>query len=237
MALPINTMPVYTLTIPSTKKEMKYRPFLVKEEKSLLIAQQSEDNMVMLDTVKAVIASCSKTPIDVDKLATFDVEYIFLQLRAVSIGEIVDLTFKCDICDDEKARATVSLNLQDVNVVFPENHTSKIPLFNDVGVVMKYPTLDILKKIENYISTDVEDSIKNTLDCIDYIYTGNEIFLAAEQTQEELREFVENLTADQFSKIQQFFNTMPSLRQYVKYKCPKCDKEHNKYVEGLASFF
>ena len=169
MALPINTMPVYTLTIPSTKKEMKYRPFLVKEEKSLLVAQQSEDSMVMLDTVKAVIASCAKTPIDVDKLATFDVEYIFLQLRAMSIGEVVDLTFKCDTCEDEKARAKVSLNLQEAKVVFLDEHTTKIPLFNDVGMVMKYPTLDIIKKIENYNSTDIEDKINNTIECIDYI--------------------------------------------------------------------
>ena len=237
MALPINTTPVYTLKIPSTKKEFKYRSFLVKEEKALLTAQQSEDNLIMLDTIKDVIKSCAKSPIDVDNLATFDVEYIFLQLRSVSIGEFVDLMFQCDVCTDEKARSNVRLNLQAINVNFPEEHTTKIPLFGNVGMVMKYPTLDAVKKIEEMDTSSIEDVINIAIECVDYIYSEDEVFPAAEQKPEEITEFINNLTTDQFGAIQKFFTTMPSLKHYVNYTCPVCSKEHSKYLEGLASFF
>ena len=147
MALPKNNLPVYTLTIPSTKKQLKYRPFVVKDEKALLIAQQSKDEQVMLDTLKQVIQSCSITDVDIESLATFDVEYIFTQLRAVSVGEIVSLIFRCDTCEDPNAKAQVDINLQKLKVFVPENHSTKIPLFDDVGIKMKYPTLSTIAKL------------------------------------------------------------------------------------------
>ena len=240
MALPMNATPVYTLQIPSTKKELKYRPFLVKDEKSLMIAQQSEDVTVMLDTVKEVIKACAKNTIDVDKLASFDVEYIFMQMRAQSVGEFVDLVFQCDNDhgeDNEKARSTVRIDLRQVNVEFPENHTNKISLFGDVGVVMKYPTIEVLKKIEQSNAEDIDQMFDIIVDCIDYIYDSEQIFSAKDQSKTEMLEFLNNLTSEQFETVQQFFQTMPSLKVWVDYKCPVCGKDHHKYMEGLQSFF
>lgn len=239
MSLPLNSTPIYTLKVPSTKKTLKYRPFLVKDEKALLIAQQSEDQSVMLDTIKSVIASCAKSDINVDTLASFDVEFIFTQLRAVSVGEVVELIFKCDDCSEnnEKARATVFVNLNDMKVEIPEGHSLKIPLFDDVGVMMKYPTINTLKKIGSSISDDFDQQFELIIDCIDYIYNSDEVFTAAEQTPEELKEFLDNLTSTQLDNMKRFFRTMPTLRYNFKYKCPECGKDHNKYLEGLSSFF
>lgn len=237
MSLPTFSTPIYTLTVPSTKKEFKYRPFLVRDEKSLLIAQQSADTTIMLDTIKDVIRSCAKTEIDVDKLASFDVEYIFTQMRAVSVGEIVELIFACDVCEDEKARVKLSLNLQDMEVVVPDGHVTKIPLFDDVGIVMKYPSINTLKLLETTDETDVDQMINLMIDCIDYIYDGDEVHHSREQSPHDLIEFLNNLRSEQFEKIQQFFRTMPALRQDVHYKCPSCGRDHNKYLEGLSSFF
>ena len=240
MSLPMNATPVYTVKVPSTKKDFKFRPFLVKDEKTLMIAQESEDVTVMLDTVKEVIKTCAKTDIDVEKLASFDIEYIFLQMRAKSVGEIVELIFACDEDhgeQNEKARSLVQVNLEEVKVEFDPNHSSKIELFNDVGVVMKYPTIDTLKKVEQATGQDLETLFDIMTGCIDYIYDGDSVFPAKEQTKEELIEFLNNLTSAQFNKIQGFFRTMPVLRAYVNYTCPVCGKVHNKYMEGLTSFF
>lgn len=238
MTLPMNVAPTYTLTIPSTKKQIKYRPFLVKDEKALLIAQQSDDLGVMLDTVKSVIQSCVVDKINVDDLASFDIEYIFTQLRAVSVGEFVELYFACDTCLDENAKALVAVNLQDLKVIIPEDHSNKVALFDDVGIVLKYPTINTMKKLEeaNAVS-DIDAAFDIVVDCIDYIYTTEEIFYAKEQTKDELSEFLNNLTSEQFEKLQLFFSTMPSLRQDITYTCPVCNKVHNKYMEGLSSFF
>lgn len=239
MALPSNPAPVYNLTVPSTGKKLKFRPFLVKDQKALMFAQQSEDPIVMLDTIKSVIQSCAGVDEKyVDSLASFDIEYIFLQLRAKSVGEIVELTFKCDTCDDPKAKTTVPVNLEGVRVEKFEGHTNKIPLLGDVGIVMKYPSIETLKKIEQAeAGGTAEDAFEIAIDCIDYIYSADEIFKASEQSREELVEFVNGLTADQYEQVQNFFNTMPQLRVYLKYTCPVCNREHNKYMEGLASFF
>lgn len=237
MSLPMNATPIYTLTVPSTKKEFKYRPFLVKDEKALLVAQQSEDTTVMLDTIKSVIISCAKSQIDVDKLATFDIEYIFTQMRAVSVGELVDLIFACDDCTVDAARVKMTLNLQDMKVVVDPEHTPNIKLFEEVGVMMKYPTIDTLKKVESSDVNNMNQMQDLMVDCMSYIYDGDEIFHAHEQTPEELSEFIDNLTSEQYQKVQQFFRTMPTLRQDIQYKCPVCNKQHNKYLEGLSSFF
>jgi hypothetical protein len=239
MALPIQNATLYTATIPSTKQEVKFRAFLVKEEKALLIAQQSEDPTVMMDTLKQIIKSCVKTELNIDTLALFDIEYIFAQLRSKSVGELVEIVVACDVCADEETKARVKLNfdLSKLEVDFPAEHNKKIPLFGDVGVVMRYPSLNIIKDFENIDQTDAESIFKVVTKSIDFIYDGDELHYAKDQTREELQEFLENLNQDQFKKIQQFFETMPKLSKSVQYDCPVCKHHHEKVIEGLSSFF
>lgn len=237
MALPMNTTPVYQLEIPSLGKKVNFRPFLVKEEKALLLAQQSEDPMVMLTSLKDVIKSCIKDDLDVDALATFDIEYVFTQLRAKSVGEIIDLSLKCDKCDDEKAVSKVNIDLTKLEIDKPEGHESNINLFDDVGVVMKYPTMDILKKLETVSDDNLDEVFEVMIECIDSIYNSSEVFHAKEQSKQEMLDFLNNLSSDQFVKIRNFFETMPRLKYDVEYTCPVCNKEHKKILEGLQSFF
>lgn len=239
MALPKQSAPTYTVDVPSTKEKLKFRPFLVKEQKALLLAQQSEDPVVMADTLKSVIVSCAQSKIDVDKFAVFDLEYIFSQIRAKSVGETVDLLFYCDTCEDEKARVKITIDITKLKVEQFAGHEQKISLFEDVGVVMKYPSIDVIKNIEKLgqVSSEVDLVFDIISECIDYIFDTNEVYYAKEQSKEELVEFINNLTADQFAKIENFFETMPKLQYKVDYSCPVCHKAHHKTLEGLNSFF
>jgi hypothetical protein len=240
MALPLNNAPVYNLVVPSTKQTIKYRPFLVKDQKALMLAQQSEDQKVMVDTLKTVIKSCVSDPIDVDNLAMFDLEYIFTQLRAKSVGETVELIMSCDEDhgDENKlAKVKMAIDLTKLEVEAAPDHTNKIPMWGDVGVVMKYPSVDIIKKFETIGNNDTENVFNIITQSIDYIYDGEEVYHAKEQTKDELLQFVNNLTTEQFQKIQQFFETMPKLRYDVKYNCPVCSKAHLVRLEGMDSFF
>lgn len=239
MALPKQTTPVYTTIVPSTKKEIKYRPFLVREEKALLIAQQSEDPQVMLDTLKSMMKSCVQTPIDVDSLALFDIEYLFCQLRAKSVGEIIEMMVMCDVCPEEetKARVKLTFDLTKIDVNFPEGHSLKIPLFDDVGLMMKYPTLDMAKSMENVDEANAEQMFDSIIGLVDYVYDSDEVHYAKDQTKEELVSFFDNLTQDQFKQIKGFLQSMPKLSKRVSYDCPVCGHHHDKVVEGLNSFF
>ena len=237
MALPIQKTALYTLTIPSSGKTVKYRPFLVKEQKSLLIAQQSEDTTVMLDTLKSLISHCVQDKIDLSDLAMFDVEYIFSQIRAKSVGETVDLILRCETCEDEKAKVKVTVDLTQLVVSKPEGHDRNIKLFDDVGVIMKYPSIDLVKQLENLSTNDVEAVFEIVIKSIDTIYAGEEVHYAKEYTREEMNEFLDSLTQDQFKKIQNFFETMPSLEKKLDYRCPICAKEQSVLVKGLDSFF
>ena len=240
MALPMMNTPTYNMVIPSTDVIVKFRPFLVKEEKALLIAQQSEDVKVMVDTLKEVIKSCVIDKIDVKKLATFDLEYMFTQIRAKSVGESIDLIFPCDVdhgADNEKARVKISIDLTSLVVEKNPEHNARIDLFGDVGVMMKYPTVDIMKKMEKLESDNLDNIFDVIAGSIDYIYQGEEIFYAKEQSHDELIQFLNNLTSDQFLKVQKFFETMPRIKKEVEYTCPVCGKHHHKVLEGLQSFF
>lgn len=237
MALPIASTPRYKLTIPSLKKAVTYRPFLVKEEKALMIAQHSDDPDTMITTLKAVIQSCILDPIKVDDLALFDIEYIFTQLRAKSVGENVDLILTCDTCTDDKASVKYTIDLTKIAVNIPENHTKTISLFGDVGVIMKYPSLNVLKKIESLDSNDIDAVFNIICSCIDIVYNSDEMFPTKDQKSEEVSDFVNNLTQEQFQKLQMFFETMPKLEERVKYSCPVCKKDHDKVIKGLDSFF
>lgn len=240
MALPMMNTATYTMVVPSSGVSVRYRPFLVKEEKALLIAQQSEDPVTMVETLKNVIKSCVQDKLDVDKLATFDLEYMFIQIRGKSVGETVDLYFQCDNDhgeDNEKAKVKVSIDISTLQVERGEGHTNKFPLFGDVGVVMKYPTVDVMKRLENLDTNDIEKVFQVIAASIDYIYQGEELFYANEQSTDELIEFVENLSTEQFVKVQSFFETMPKLKTEIEYNCPVCGKHHKKVLEGLQSFF
>ena len=232
--------PTYNMVVPSSGVSVKFRPFLVKEEKALLIAQQSEDLMVMVDTLKSVVKTCVMEDIDANKLATFDLEYMFTQIRAKSVGEIIELIFPCDNDhgeDNEKARVKVSIDLTTLQVEKDPNHVAKIDLFGDVGVVMKYPTIDIMKKLESLDEDNLDKIFDVVALSVDYIYQGEEIFYAKEQKHEEVLQFLNNLTSDQFLKIQSFFATMPRIKKEIEYTCPVCQKQHKKMLEGMQSFF
>jgi hypothetical protein len=240
MALPALNTPTYNLVIPSTKKKVKYRPFLVKEEKAILIAQQSEDLTVMVDTLKDVIRSCIIDEVDPDSLATFDLEYIFTQIRAKSVGEIIELLFPCDHDHSEqndKAKVKISIDLTKLEVDIPEGHTSKIELYGDVGVIMKYPTIEIMSRLEKTDVDDLDNIFDIIAECIDIIYEGDKLHYAKEQKKEELVQFLDNLNSAQFVNIQKFFATMPRIKKEVEYDCPICGLHHNKTLEGMQSFF
>ena len=240
MALPVMSTPTYTLVIPSTKKSVKYRPFLVKEEKAILIAQQSEDIVTMVDTLKSVIKSCILDKIDPDDLATFDLEYIFTQIRAKSVGETIELLFPCDVDHGEqndKAKVKISIDLTKISVETPEGHTSKIELFEEVGIVMKYPTIEIMSKLEKTDTDDLDNIFDIIAECVNYIYEGDKIHYAKEQKKEELINFLGNLNSQQFMKVQEFFSTMPRIKKDVEYDCPICGLHHSKTLEGMQSFF
>jgi len=240
MALPMNSTPVYNLVVPSTKQSVKYRPFLVKDQKTLLIAQQSADQRIMIDTLKEVIKSCITEPIDISKLAIFDIEYIFTQLRSKSVGETVDIILSCDEDhgeNNEKAKLKHTIDLSKIAVEEKDGHTSKIGLFGDVGVVMKYPNIDDIRKLQGGASVSTDDTFKLIASSIDYIYDNEQIYHAAEQTEKELMDFINNLTSEQFAKIQSFFDTMPKMTHTINYNCPVCNKSHTLVLEGMESFF
>ena len=240
MALPMMAAPTYTLTIPSTNKQVKYRPFLVKEEKALLIAQQSEDIKVMVDSLKQVIAGCVLDKIDVEKLATFDIEYIFTQIRAKSVGEVVELLFPCveDHGEDqEKAKLKISIDLTNLQVEFPPDHANKIALFGECGVVLRYPSFATMMKMEKLDTTDIDAIFEIIAESIEYIYDGDQLYYAEEQTKEELLQFLNNLTNEQFSNLQKFFSSMPRIKKDIEYNCPLCGKHHKVTLEGMQSFF
>ena len=240
MSLPMMATPTYTLTIPSTNKQVKYRPFLVKEEKALLIAQQSEDIGVMVESLKQVIRGCVLDKIDVDRLATFDIEYIFTQIRAKSVGEIVELLFPCDEDhgeDQEKAKLKISIDLTNLQVEFPQNHVNKIALFGECGVVMRYPSFVTMSKMENLDTNDIDGIFDIIAESIDYIYDGDQLYYAEEQSKDELLQFLNNLTNEQFAKVQKFFSSMPRIKKEIEYNCPVCGKHHKVSLEGMQSFF
>ena len=245
MPLPTIATPSYTLEIPSIKKEIKFRPFLVKEEKILIIAMESEDSKQIADAVKTVISNCILTKgIKVDQLATFDIEYLFLNIRARSVSEIINLNYKCnndvknkEDDDTHKCGHTVKIdvNILDVKPKTDAKQETKIQITDKVGMVMKYPNFDTLKKYENVNQADV--IMKLTSDCIDYIYDDDQIFYAKDTPEEELIEFIEGMQSKDLEKIKNFFDNMPKISKDLDFKCGKCGHEEKIIVEGLESFF
>jgi len=239
MALPMNNSPVYHMTVPSSGTEVKFKPFLVKQEKALLLAMQSEDEKVMVATLKEIIADCIIGDIVVDELATFDIEYIFAQLRAKSVGEMIEVIVKCDDCDDDKAKVKLNINIENINVKMDDAHNKKIELWDGVGVVMKYPNFSMVSKMQGIQQKDMtpEQMFDIIVECMSMIYDTEQTYMIKETPKQEVLDFLDNLTNDQFQKIQTFFDTMPKLTHEVSYACPVCEKEHTKKLEGLQNFF
>ena len=236
MALPTMDLPTHELEIPSNKKKIKFRPFLVKEEKVLLLALESDDEKNIRNSVLNLLKSCISTRIKLENLATFDLEYIFLNIRAVSVGEIVEINVTCQ--DDEKTNVRYNLNLTDVKVTFPKGHSNKIMLTDTTGVMMKYPSFN--RFVENqFQQKDVnEDTVLDIIaESIDQIFQGEEVFDSSTTTPKEFKQFVESLTNAQLEKLQKFFETSPRLEHKFKVKNPNTDVESDYTISGLAAFF
>ena len=234
MALPTMDLPTYDLVIPSNKKKIKFRPFLVKEEKVLLMALETDEEKNIKDAVFQLLKACISTRIKLENLASFDLEYIFLNIRAVSVGEIVQMNITCQ--DDEKTQVKYNLNLTDVNVLFPEGHENKIMLTDDLGVIMKYPSFDGF--VEGQFTDNKEfDVIKVVAESIDQIFQGDEVYDESTTSKKEFVQFVESLTNPQLEKIQAFFETAPRLEHSFKVTNPNTGVESEYTLRGLASFF
>lgn len=235
MALPTMDLPTYELEIPSTKKKIKYRPFLVKEEKVLLLALESENEKNIKDAVVGLLKACIQSRVKVENLATFDLEYIFLNIRAVSVGEIVEMNVTCQ--DDEETQVRYNLNLTDVNVIFPEGHTNKIMLTDTTGVVMKYPSIDGFVQGQFGGAGKDFDVIDAVAASIDQIFQGEDVYDESTTTKKEFVQFVESLTNEQLEKIQAFFETSPRLEHTFKVPNPNTGVESEYTLRGLQSFF
>ena len=236
MALPNIDVPIYELTVPSTDEKIKYRPFLVKEEKLLLIAMESGENSDILRAVKDIVDACTFNKMKIGNMPMFDVEYIFLQIRSKAVGEVSTLRVLC--LDDMKTYAKVEVDLNEIEVRVTDAHTNKIELSDEMGVIMKYPTVDsfVENKIDDISPANMLDVI---ITCIDKIYDkkGEEVFDAKDSTKQELIDFVEQMNTTQFADVQKFFDTMPSLTHEITVKNPKTKKESKVTLNGLNDFF
>jgi len=235
MALPKVDIPTYELTLPSEDKKIKFRPFLVKEEKILYIAMETGDEKQMVSALREVIKACTFDVLMVDNLPIFDIEYIFLQLRAKSVSEISKFRSICP--DDGKTYAEVELDLTKVEVQVDDNHTNKIVIDDkrNLGMVLKYPTL----KNYEYGKKNMElDQVFEILgDCIDHVFEGEKIYPAKDSTKQEIKEFIEGLPQKSFSKLQEFFDTMPKLKHEIEVVNPKTKVKNKVILQGIADFF
>ena len=236
MALPKLNTPTYELEIPSTDEKIKYRPFLVKEEKILMIAMESKDNAQIINAVQEIVESCTFNKIDVGELPMFDVEYLFLNIRAKSVGEVSKLRILCP--DDAKTYAQVEVDLTKVEVQVDDKHTNKIELSDDMGMIMTYPSMKTFQErgIQNIDSKNMLDVISS---CVLQIYEekGEKVYPGKDSTKAELTEFIENLNSKQFEKVKSFFDTMPKLKHEITLKNPKTKKESKLTLTGLNDFF
>ena len=238
MPLPKIATPSYELVIPSSKKKVKFRPFLVKEEKILILAMESQDNSQIASAVKDVISNCILTRgIKVDKLSTFDIEYLFLNIRGKSIGEDVEVMVTCP--DDGKTQVPTRIMLDDIKIQISDDHNQDIKLDDEYTLRMKYPSLD--EFIKNNFNAGGDINVDDTFDlissCIEQVYSEEESWAASDCTKKELSQFVEQLNSSQFKEIEKFFETMPKLSHTIKVINPNTKKENEVVLEGLQSFF
>jgi hypothetical protein len=234
MALPKLETQVYELEQPSTGEKIKYRSFLVKEQKSLILASESEDDIQVRDALAGVINGCTFEKIDPFTIPMFDIEYLFLRIRGKSVGEKIELNLLCP--DDEKTRVRTTLNLEDINVNMKEGHTNTIDLTDKIKIVMKYPTLSDMIGI-NEKGSDIDQVIDMMKRCISEIHDGDTIHNKIDMSDSDLDEFVSSFTNEQFEDVAKFFDTMPKIAHAIKVTNPKTKKKSEVIVEGIQSFF
>ncbi len=237
MALPVVETPRYELTLPSTDKVVQYRPFLVKEEKILLVAMESNDNKEILNAIREILSACTYGSIDVDTLPIFDIEYIFLQIRSKSVGEVSKVKLLCP--DDKETYADVEIDLTKVNVQVDDAHTNNVVIDENrkLGIVFNYPTLEMTKAGFNVTDTDIDSLFDIMANSINHIYEGDKIYPSKDSTKEEMKKFLEGLPQTAFNKIKTFFETMPQLRHSVEVENPKTKVKSTIVLQGIRDFF
>ncbi len=238
MPLPKISTPTYEMVLPSSNKKIKYRPFLVKEEKVLILAMESQDTSTVANAVKDVLKNCILSRgIKVEKLSTFDIEYLFLNIRGKSVGETIEVMVTCP--DDGKTQVPTSINIDEIKVIIEDGHQKDIKLDDTYSLRMRYPSLD--EFVKNNFATASDISVDDTFDliasCVDQVYSEDESWAAADCTQKELTQFVESLNSNQFKDVEKFFETMPKLSHTVTVINPNTKKENEVVLEGLQNFF
>lgn len=245
MPLPKIDTPIYDLELPLSKKKIKFRPFLVKEQKNLLMAMESNDSKSIESNIKQILENCTvKGNIDIEKLPVLDVEYYFLQLRARSVGEVVQNKYRCnnEIVNTEGETKTcgnimeTEIDILNIQVENLKEKADEVQLTENIVVKLKYPEFSVLNRL-NQLDNVTDVAFEMIADSIEYIFDGDQFYYAKESSHKELVEFVESLSQQQFSKIENFFNDLPKLKKTVEMKCSKCGFEHKFTVEGLESFF
>jgi hypothetical protein len=241
--LPKIDVPIYDLILPLSKKNIKFRPFLVKEEKILLMAVESQDDNAINLAIKQILNNCCITEINIDDLPILDLEFFFLNLRARSIGELIELQYKCNNIIPEKEeddktcgnQVKLSFNALEVTPEIEDNHSNKIQLTDKLGLMMKYPSFTLSEKIKGL--DEIEGIIKIIVSCVDYIYDDETLYYSKDISEKEMIEFIDSLTREQFTKVQEFFETIPKLKKDLKFICGKCKYEETLILEGIQSFF
>jgi hypothetical protein len=238
MPLPKISTPTYEIELPSTGQTIKFRPFLVKEEKLLVLALETEDTKQITNGIKTVIKNCIETKgVKVEELPTFDIEYLFLNIRGKSVGEDIEVNIICP--DDGETTVPIKINIDDIGVQKNEKHTTKIKIDDEIMMEMKYPSLDqfIKSNFDFNDSSPIEQSFDLISSCIDKIYTEEEVWTVSDVSKKEITEFLDQMNSSQFKEIEKFFETMPKLSHTIKVKNPKTKVESEVVLEGLSSFF
>ena len=244
MSLPKLNTALHTLVLPSTGEEISFRPFLVREEKILMMAMESGETKDMINSLRQIIDSCVESKLDVKHLPMFDIEYIFLHLRARSVGEEIEVSFQmptedsCEKMEDKNCQYKTKVKVDDINVERDESHTDLISLTDDIKVKMKYPRVEDTMHLAGIEGKELVNKTFSMIgDSMEYIMEGEEIHQTKDSTQKEREDFVQSLSSGQFREIQEFFNTMPKVKKEVTGKCERCGKENTTVLEGMASFF
>jgi len=234
MALPKLDTPVYELEQPSTGETIKYRPFLVKEQKTLMMASESNDDKQLKEALAGLISNCTFSKLDPYKIPIFDIEFLFLRIRGKSVGEKVDLNLLCP--DDNETRVSKSINLEDIGVNMEVGHTNEINITDKIKMVMRYPTLNDVTDIVGE-TDDIEDLFLMIRQCVHEIHDGEKVYNKVDMSDSELKDFIESLTTEQFENLNKFFDTMPKVQHSVEVTNPKTKKKGEVVIEGIQSFF